>query len=90
MSEIFKKYFGKKVLIDTDSRWVFIGTLKEEDVFYLALENVDAFDSTEVSLSKHEYSILVKKDGIAPNRKKTDILKSKIISITLLSNILDK
>ncbi|MCD6221834.1 hypothetical protein J7K25_06725 [bacterium] len=85
-----KSYKNKEVVIDTSTSWVYIGTLKEEDDIYYILNNADAFDIGETSLSKHEYLIMVKKDGIVPNRRKIKVLKSKVVAITLLSDILEK
>jgi len=85
-----KSYKNEKVVIDTSTSWVYIGTLKEEDDIYYILNNADAFDISETSLSKHEYLMMVKKDGIVPNRRKIKVLKSKVVAITLLSDILEK
>jgi len=85
-----KSYKNKEVVIDTSTSWVYIGTLKEEDDIYYTLDNADAFDIGETSLSKHEYLMRVKNDGIAPNRRKVKVLKSKVVAITLLSDILEK
>ena len=90
MVNFSEKYTGKQVVIDTDSRWLYLGTFKSEDNFSITLEQADAFDTSESSLSKHEYVMLVKNDGIAPNRMKITILKNRVVSITLLSDILDK
>lgn len=81
---------NKKVVIDTSSSWIYIGTLKEEDQFYYFLEDADAFDVSETSLSKQEYLMMVKKDGLIPNRKNVKVLKSKVVAITLLEDILEK
>lgn len=85
-----KSYKNEKVVIDTSTSWVYIGTLKEENDIYYILNNADAFDIGETSLSKHEYLMMVKKDGIVPNRRKVKVLKSKVVAITLLSDILEK
>jgi len=85
-----KNYKNKEVVIDTSTSWVYIGILKEEDDIYYTLDNADAFDIGETSLSKHEYLMMVKNDGIAPNRRKVKVLKSKVVAITLLSDILEK
>jgi len=85
-----KSYKNEKVVIDTSTSWIYIGTLKEEDDIYYILNNADAFDISETSLSKHEYLMMVKKDGIVPNRRKIKVLKSKVVAITLLSDILEK
>ena len=85
-----KSYKNKEVVIDTSTSWVYIGTLKEEDDIYYTLDDADAFDISETSLSKHEYLMMVKNDGIAPNRRKVKVLKSKVVAITLLSDILEE
>jgi len=85
-----KSYKNEKVVIDTSTLWIYIGTLKEEDDIYYILDNADAFDIGETSLSKHEYLMMVKKDGIVPNRRKVKVLKSKVVAISLLSDILEK
>lgn len=90
MGRLKEKYLGRQIVVDTDSRWTYLGTFKEEDDFSITLEGADAFDHSEVSLSKHEYVMLVRKDGIAANRKETSILKAKIVAITCLSDILDR
>lgn len=83
-------YKNEKVVIDTSTNWIYIGILKDEDNTYYILDDADAFDISETSLSKNEYLMMVKKDGIVPNRKKVKILKLKVVAITLLSDILEK
>lgn len=84
------KFKNKNVVIDTTTTWIYIGKLIKEDNFYYYLQDVDAFDISETSLSKQEYLMMVKKDGIVPNRKNVKILKSKVVAITLLEDILEK
>ncbi len=85
-----KRYFNRVVVLDTSTKWVYIGTLKEEDDTFFILEDADAFDVSDTALSKHEYVMLVKKDGIAPNRKKVLVLKTTVTAITLMDDILTK
>jgi hypothetical protein len=85
-----KDYKNKKVVIDTSTSWIYIGTLIDEDNDYFYLEEVDAFDISETSLSKQEYLMMVKKDGVVPNRKNVKILKSKVVGISLLKDIIEK
>jgi hypothetical protein len=80
---------GKPVVVDTKGPWLYIGFLLEEDETYVILENADAFDVSEVTLTKHEYVLRVKQDGIAANRKKVRILKSQIVAVTLLEDVID-
>lgn len=85
-----KELKNKIVVIDTDTSWIYIGTLIDEDKFYYYLQNVDAFDISETTLSKHEYLMMVKKDGVVPNRKNVKVLKSKVVAITLFEDIIEK
>lgn len=85
-----KDYRGKKIVIDTSTTWIYIGTLIDEDDYYFYLEEVDAFDISETSLSKQEYLMMIKKDGIVPNRKNVKVLKSKVVGVSLLNDILEK
>lgn len=85
-----KGYFNKVVVLDTSTRWVYIGTLKEENNTFFILEDADAFDVSDTTLSKHEYVMMVKKDGVAPNRKKVLVYKAIVTGVTLLEDILTK
>ncbi|MCS7180145.1 MAG: hypothetical protein NZ891_02190 [bacterium] len=85
-----RNYKNKKIVVDTSTTWIYVGTLIDEDENYYYLEDVDAFDISETSLSKQEYLMMVKKDGVVPNRKNTKILKSKVVAITLLKDIIEK
>ncbi|MCM8764228.1 MAG: hypothetical protein NC907_02430 [Candidatus Omnitrophica bacterium] len=81
---------SKPVVLDTASSWVYTGILELEDNDYYYLAEADAFDISEVNMTKHEYLVKVKKDGIIANRKRTIVSKAKVIAITLLEDIIEK
>ncbi len=81
---------GKTVVLDTQTKWVYIGRYERDDDTYIFLEDADAFDVSDTSLSKDEYIRMVKSDGLAPNRKRVSVFKSMVAAITLLDDILDK
>jgi len=83
-------YLNKKIVVDTSTSWIYIGTFISEDEKYLILEKADAYDISETTLSKQEYLLRVKQDGIVANREKVKILKDKIVAITILEDILEK
>lgn len=87
---MIKSYKNKKVVLDTSTPWIYIGILEGEDEFYYILKEADAFDTSETSLSKQEYLMMIKKDGVVPNRKEVKVLKSKVVAITLLEDIIEK
>lgn len=82
-------YYNKTVVLDTCTAWIYIGRFKGEDDLFFELEEADAFDVSETSLSKHEYMMMVKKDGLAVNRKRVSVLKSIVVAFTLLDDILE-
>jgi len=85
-----KDYLNSIVVLDTSTKWVYIGRLKAEDDTFFILEDADAFDVSDTALSKHEYVMMVKKDGLAPNRRKVLVLKTIVTGLTLMDDILTK
>jgi len=81
-------FAGKTVVLDTATAWIYLGTLAGEDGQFYILENADAFDSSETSLGKHEYLMMVAKDGIAVNRRRLRVLKRHVVSMSLLEDVL--
>jgi len=81
---------NRVVVLDTASRWVYIGTYRKDDGIYIFLEDADAFDVSETSLSNGEYIRMVKKDGVVPNRKRVSVFKTNVVAITLIDDIMDK
>lgn len=78
---------GKTVVLDTATPWVYMGTLISEDGPFYVLENADAFDSSETTLGKHEYLMMVAKDGIVVNRNRVWVHKRQVVSLSLLEDI---
>ena len=85
-----KNYLNKVIVLDTDSRWLYIGTLKaiEEDCYLI--EDVDAHDLKETTTSRQNYLIGVKTHGLVFNRKMVRVCKEKVIGISMLEEILEK
>lgn len=83
-------FISKKVVLDTESSWIYIGTLVNEDKEYYYLSEADAFDTSEVNITKHEYLLKVKKDGLVINRKRIVIPRNRVVAITLLEDIVEK
>ncbi len=85
-----KDYLDKIVVLDTDSRWLYIGTLKaiEEDCY--TVEDVDAHDLKETTTSRQNYLIGAKTHGLIVNRKLVRVRKAKVIGISTLEDISEK
>jgi len=87
-NEAWQTLVGQQVVVDTDSRWVYIGTYAGEDGTSIILENADAYDCDETTLTRHEYLRMVSQDGVVPNRRRVRILRHQVVAVSLLSDII--
>ncbi|HPP11417.1 MAG TPA: hypothetical protein PKW42_01670, partial [bacterium] len=62
MEGFFRRYQNRVVLVDTDTRWIYLGTLVGEDETTITLSQADAFDLSETTLTRQEYLLRVKQD----------------------------
>lgn len=82
-------YEGCVVVLDTDSSWIYIGTLnRASSEAVVILDEADAFNTSETTLTRHEYLMKVKRDGLVSNRRSLRVMKKRIVSISLLDDIL--
>lgn len=84
------EYFKDKLsIVDTDSSYIYIGYIIGNEEEYVVMKDVDVHDIKAGSSTKEQYIITAKKIGTKPNRKKVYILKDKIISISLIEDIIE-
>lgn len=82
------KMSNKYIVLDTNTNWLYIGIISNENDRFFILDDADAYDISETTLTKHEYLMKIKKDGVVANRKTVKVLKSSVIAITNLDDIL--
>ncbi|MHC4606632.1 MAG: hypothetical protein ACYTAF_06810 [Planctomycetota bacterium] len=87
-NEAWKEYIGLKVIVDTDSKFVYLGTLKKVVDHFVVLENVDAHDRNEGPSTKEQYIMDCKRFGINPNRREVSVRKSVIVSLSKLDDVI--
>jgi len=78
---------GKVVVVDTDSRFVYLGTLDRVEAEFLVMKNVDAHDRRESPSTKEQYIMDTKKFGVNVNRKEVNVRKILVISISKLDDV---
>jgi len=79
---------GKTVVVDKDSRFVYLGRLDRIEVEFLVMKDVDVHDRRESPSTKEQYIMDTKKFGVKPNRKEVSVRKTMVISISTLDDIL--
>ncbi|MBV8881670.1 MAG: hypothetical protein JO332_17065 [Planctomycetaceae bacterium] len=78
---------GKVVVVDTDSRFVYLGTLDRVEAEFLVMKDVDAHDRRESPSTKEQYVMDTKKFGVKANRKEVSVRKALVISISKLDDV---
>ena len=82
------RLIGKVVVVDTDSRYVYLGTLDRVEEHFVVLRDVDAHERGESPSTKEQYIMDVKKFGVKPNRREVSIRKQVVVSVSKLDDIL--
>ena len=77
----------KEVVIDTKSSYLFMGTLNKIEDHFLTVLEVDVHDHNDFTKTKEIYVMEAAKHGIKVNRKATKIVRSEIIAISLLDDV---
>ncbi|HXX95081.1 MAG TPA: hypothetical protein VEN81_15755 [Planctomycetota bacterium] len=78
---------GQIVVVDTDSSFVYLGTLSRVDAEFLILENVDAHDRREGPSTKEQYIMDTKRFGVKANRKVVSVRKELVVSVSRLDDV---
>lgn len=79
---------GKQVVVDTDSSYIYVGLLESAGLDYFALSGVDVHDTSDSKSTKEAYAHESKKLGIRANRKITYVRIARVLSISLLDDII--
>lgn len=83
----WEAFVGKVVVVDTDSRFVYLGTLTRIDSEFLVMKDVDAHDRRESPSTKEQYIMDTKKFGVKANRKEISVRKALVISLSKLDDV---
>lgn len=87
MASDLAEYIGRQIVVDTKTAYTYIGTLTAEGDYFLTLKDVDVHDQRESNASKELYLIEALKYGIKINRSAVKVVRSEIISLSLLADI---
>ena len=76
------------VVIDTDSQFIHIGTLAAITPTAVLLTDVDIHYMSDAATSREVYLMESAKFGVRANRKKTTLMRSKVLSVSLLEDVI--
>jgi len=80
---------GNDVVLDTASPYLYIGRLVEVDEWIIRLEDVDVHDASETRTTKEVYVIEASKFGVKKNRRSVLVRTDRVVSISLLSDVIE-
>ena len=86
-SEGWKPLVGAVVVVDTNSSFVYLGTLVRVDDHFVVLSTVDAHDRNESTSTKEQYIMEAKRFGVNANRKEVSIRKELVVSVSRLDDV---
>ncbi len=86
--ESWRDYIGQDVVVDTDSLFVYLGTLARVDDQFIVLSDADVHDRRESPSTKEQYIMDAKRFGIKPNRREVSIRKALVVSVSRLDDVI--
>ena len=79
---------GTVVVIDSNSKFVYLGTLSAVKDNYYVLTEVDVHDRSEGPSTKEQYVMDAKQYGIRANRKEVSVRKEVVLSLSKLEDVI--
>ncbi len=81
---------GQVVVVDLRSPYVCLGTLRAVTPDYLELRNADLHDLRDTETSRENYVAASHATGIKRNRRKLWLMRSEVVAIALLKDVVDE
>lgn len=86
-NDAWKPLVGQVVVVDTNSHFVYLGTLERVEDHFVVLKDVDAHDRSEGPSTKEKYIMDAKSFGVKPNRREVSIRKLLVVSVSRLDDV---
>jgi len=87
MKKDLEEYLNKKIVVDTNSSWIYIGVLERITNHCIVLSDVDAHDNMDTPTSKELYVFESKSTGIKSNRKCVHVKLDHVVSFSLFEDV---
>lgn len=87
-TESWKAWVGQQVVIDTNSTFVYLGTLADVKPQFVVLREVDVHDKNDSLATKERYVMDAKRFGITPNRKEVSVRIELVVSLSRLEDVI--
>ena len=83
-----EEFVGKNVVVDVESPYVYVGRLHELQDKTLILRAADVHDLRDSTTTREVYVRDARVHGIQPNRKTVYVRLEKVVSVSLLDEVI--
>jgi hypothetical protein len=86
---MLQEMVGDKVVVDMRSEFVCLGTIVRVDDFFVEMKNADLHDLRDTDTTRENYTAASRATGIKRNRKRVLLLRSEIVAVARLEDVVD-
>ena len=86
---MLEEMIGEKIVIDMRSEYVCLGTLAGVNDHFFELKNVDMHDLRDTETTRENYIAEAVAIGIQRNRKRILLNRNEVVSVALLTDVVD-
>ncbi len=83
------RMMNEEVVLDTGTPIIYIGKLVELTDHAFVLEQADMHDCRDGHLNKEAYLAETARDGLAVNRRRVMVMRSAVISVSRLADVVN-
>ena len=87
---MLEEMIGLKVIVDLRDRFVCLGTLHRIDAHYVELRNADLHDLRDTDTTRELYVAESRASGVKRNRKRVLLVRSEVIAVSRLEDVVDE
>jgi small nuclear ribonucleoprotein (snRNP)-like protein len=80
---------GEQVILDVKDPHLYIGTLRRVGQSVVVLSDADVHFCGDSRTTTELYALEAKKNGVRPNRREVFVMRSDVVSISRLDDVVD-
>ena len=80
---------GERVVVDTDTTKLVVGTLEDAGERLLTLTEADIHDMRDSSVTSEVYTLEAHKYGVRANRKRVFVRADRVVCVSRLDDVID-
>jgi small nuclear ribonucleoprotein (snRNP)-like protein len=87
---VLEEMIGQKVVVDLRSEFVCLGTLVRVDEHFVEMRNADLHDLRDTDTTRENYVASSCATGVKRNRKRLLLVRTEMIAVSRLEDVVDE